>query len=698
VSTVYDLLATLGIDASDYDSGLQGAEGRADEFSSTISGLGAVGGGILAGGLMAGGAAAAFLGMELGAAVGEATEAQDIFVVLDTIIGNTGDTTGVTISMVNDLANSFSTLTKYSDDEILSAEGVIARFDQINSTAFPQALSLSMDLATVMGTDLSSAALTVAKALAIPGEGLLRLKQAGVAFSDAETEMIQKMMDAGDTAGAQAFIMQTLEDSIGGTAEAAGGTASGQWRIFKNLLDNVLETVGTGLLPALTGLGATLTDYVARPETQAIIQGIADAIGDFANQVINWLPQAVEWIQNAFGWLSEHQGVIIGALAVIGVAIAAFVYTTVIPAAIAAISAIAPILLIMAAVAGVVWLVYEAWTNNWGGIRDKLMEVWAVIQPVLQTVWNWLATNIPLAVQAMANWWSTVLVPALQAAWAWIQGNIIPLLQTLWDWFQNYLANAIAYYSALWSQVLLPAIQAVWDFILNVLWPLFVAVAEFLGAVFGLVIQALAAVWTNLLLPALTAVWTFITTNVLPLFQAVASFIGAVFNLALTVMAGIWQNVLRPAIQTVFEWIANKLQPAFAAIAAFWTGTVIPIIQNLSAWFLEHLTPALATVGGWIQDIIGWFNDLTESIQNIKLPDWLEPGSPTPFELGLRGIADAMSELIRGELPAFSAQMNLLPEGAGAQGNIYNYYISNAGVDAAELERIQHRQELLYGY
>ena len=29
----------------------------------------------------------------------------------------------------------------------------------------------------------------------------------------------------------------------------------------------------------------------------------------------------------------------------------------------------------------------------------------------------------------------------------------------------------------------------------------------------------------------------------------------------------------------------------------------------------------------------------------MELPDWLKPGSPTPFEMGLRGISDALDEL-----------------------------------------------------
>lgn len=652
MSTVYDLMATLGIDTSDYDQGLDDAEGRAGGFSSVISGLGAVGGGILAGGLALAGAAATALGAGLAIAWNEASEAQDNLVILETIIGNTGDTTGVTVDMVNDLATSMSTLTRYEDDQVIAAGAVLARFEQINSDAFPRALSLSADLATVLGVDLTSASLMIGKALAVPGEGLLRLKQAGVAFTDEEEAMIQAMMDAGDTAGAQAYIMERLEEAIGGAAEAAGGTAAGQWQIFKNQVSNIFETLGAGLIPALTDLGTTLNEYVARPEVQEIIEGISTAIGDFAANVVAWLPTAVEWIQNAFGWLMDNKGVIVGVLAAVGVAIAAFAINSAIALA-PLVAELAPIYLVLAVIAGAAYLLYEAWANNWGGIRDTLTEAWAAIQPVLQLVWDWLSVNIPLAIQAVSEWWSTVFLPTITAAWAWVQANIFPIIQTLVDVYIAYLITYVQNLALIWNTYLLPALQAVWEFISGTLWPLFQAVAEFIGAVFGLVVEALAAIWTGILLPALTAVWDFIITYVWPLFQAVAEFIGAVFNLVLTVLAGIWENVLQPAIQTVYEWIADKLQPIFETLAKFWEDTVMPIIEALSAWFDEHLSPAFETLGGWVQKVIDWFNGLTDAIQNISLPDWLTPGSPTPFELGLRGIADALEEVNRTGLPEF---------------------------------------------
>jgi hypothetical protein len=633
MSTVRDLLASLGIDISEYKSGLKDAEGDTNAFERVVSGLGVVGGGILASGMAAGVAGTIALGAELVRDVQAAAEAQEAQVLLQNTLRNTGGVTGVTAALVNGLANQYSLMTRYEDDVIVSAGGVLARFKEINSDAFPEALVLSMDLANSLGIDLPNAARMVGMALAKPGEGLLRLKQAGVVFTDQEEEMIAQMVAAGDTAGAQALIMDALKGSIGGAAEAAGSTAAGQWTIFQNQITGIRETIGGALLPALTSLGEGINTYLSKPETQKFIQGIATAIGEFAQKVVAWLPTALTWIKNAFGWLSENRGLIIGALVAIGVAIAVFVYTTVIPAAIAIITATWPIILAILAIVAVVWLVYEAWTNNWLGIKDALMGVWNAIQPVLQQLWTWI---------------------------------------------QVHVATAVSNLSIIWNTVLLPALQAVWQYIATVLWPIFVAIAGFLGAVFGAVIKVLAGIWQNILLPVLTVVWNFIANTLWPLFQAIGGFIGAVFNVVFTILAGIWQNVVLPALQAVAKWLGEKLQPAWKLMSDFINDKVMPILKTVGEFLGTILRPIFDAISTAISTVIGWITSMTDALNNITLPDWLTPGSPTPFEIGLLGIADALDAVSRKELPSLAMGLNVLPEALSMSGE------NAAGMTGAE--------------
>jgi len=75
-----------------------------------------------------------------------------------------------------------------------------------------------------------------------------------------------------------------------------------------------------------------------------------------------------------------------------------------------------------------------------------------------------------------------------------------------------------------------------------------------------------------------------------------------------------------------------------------------------------------------LRDAIGWvidkWNKMKQAAQDAinAIPPWLRPGSPTPFELGLRGIGDAMGDVNRqmGSLGgSLSPQMPMAGQGAG---------------------------------
>lgn len=602
------LIAALTLDNEQYRKALGES---IDEGQSVVDQLGNLGGGIMTG--IGVGALTAVAGgvVLLEQAAEEAMAAEEVTAKLNATLANTGDVTGVTAGMVDELANKYQGLTKYEDDNIKAGGEVLARFDEINKDAFPDALRLSLDLAERLGMDVPNAAELLGKALADPGVGLMKLKAAGVVFTDQQEEMINKMMESGDQAGAMALIMDTVNETVGGAAEAAGNTASGMWQRLKNQWGNILELIGTGLLPLIMQLGQGLMEYLNRPQVVAFIdklaksvawlarivgmffrdlasgnlidfftaaedgtsamQGILEAFGmseDVAMQWADKINTAMQWVINSFSWLvtqfQTNQGLVVAVLAVIGAAIAAWVYTVVIPAAVAAITAMAPILLVMAAIALVAYLVYEAWTNNWGGIRDTLTTLWeGTLKPALTQLVQWLKVNIPLALKAL---------------------------------------------SAFWTNTLLPAIQQVWSFLQTYIFPLFQAVAKVIQAVFGLALKVVAGYAQNILIPALRSLWNWIEKNILP------------------------------AVSKLANWLSSKLKPAFAAI-----------------------TDAISKVINWLMSLQSWLNGLT-------LPSWLTPGSPTPWEIGLWGIYDALRAVARGGLPPFEAALALSPVAPAALG------------------------------
>ena len=99
---------------------------------------------------------------------------------------------------------------------------------------------------------------------------------------------------------------------------------------------------------------------------------------------------------------------------------------------------------------------------------------------------------------------------------------------------------------------------------------------------------------------------------------------------------------------------------------------ILPIFQSWS--------DSIGGISGVIETVVGWIKKLTDNLGKIKLPDWLTPGSPTPFEMGLRGIADAMQDVNK-----LSGNVSLTPLGlafaraGGNNTNNYNLNINQAG-------------------
>lgn len=173
----------------------------------------------------------------------------------------------------------------------------------------------------------------------------------------------------------------------------------------------------------------------------------------------------------------------------------------------------------------------------------------------------------------------------------------------------------------------------------------------------------------------------------------------------------IWTTALGPALAQLAETLGldtEKLGEAVGGIDAFETilwlaeGAVTGVVAGVQLLTIGvHLAKgAVEWIKGvfqgferalWgVQNALKWVRDWIDAVAHSirclgRLPDWLTPGSPTPFELGLRGIGDAIRDL-----PELSFDVNAaLTSQAGAQGAttggfvIHNYF----GRDSVREER-----------
>jgi hypothetical protein len=114
-------------------------------------------------------------------------------------------------------------------------------------------------------------------------------------------------------------------------------------------------------------------------------------------------------------------------------------------------------------------------------------------------------------------------------------------------------------------------------------------------------------------------------------------------------------------------------------------GVIITAIE-LTALAFQGLAWAIEQIKTAIDWVIGAWNDMRRAAEDAidAIPDWLIPGSPTPFELGLRGIGDAMKGLDFGTM-AVTAGGGAAAGGGGVVVNLtYSPTVSLA--DQAEAE------------
>lgn len=164
---------------------------------------------------------------------------------------------------------------------------------------------------------------------------------------------------------------------------------------------------------------------------------------------------------------------------------------------------------------------------------------------------------------------------------------------------------------------------------------------------------------------------------------------------------------------TVFPVIAGLIGavslPVIALIAAIGALIAVILIFGKDAWNTVTMVAKIIEIElgrayNWlsskflsiwngitnaIQNVINWVKNLASELANLIIPSWLRPGSPTPFEIGLRGIGSAMKDLSLQALPEFGAQF-ALPNASIPVGN----NLSNNSEVVDLLRSISNKKEL----
>lgn len=235
--------------------------------------------------------------------------------------------------------------------------------------------------------------------------------------------------------------------------------------------------------------------------------------------------------------------------------------------------------------------------------------------------------------------------------------QIVEWLVGAWETIKNAIATAIDF---VWQNVLQPFI--LW-FSTKIM-PTITLVGALFQAVFGAVGAVLGVFWA-------------VAKKV---FGAIAAIMmvqlkSAVFALkfAFLLLKNNFDNLVTAA-KIVWSFLKDKLQPIFKSIREFIVNLFNAALQQFKMK-IQNAKDAIVKIIGYLQTFKDWLNRIKDTILNIKLPDWLTPGSPTPFELGLLGINDALQKVNRsmaGSPLAGGATFATVPAGVGGGAVRYN--------------------------
>ena len=168
--------------------------------------------------------------------------------------------------------------TLFSQDDFIQSFNILSSFRAIAVESFTEVSEVAADIAQVMGSDVKSATVQLAKALEDPKRGLTALSRSGITFNEAQTETIKKLVDSGKLLDAQALVLETIKGQYEDAATAAGKGFAGALDLLSENAGDAAEALGKGLEPAATDAANALAavfeqiSKIPAPAGQAALQ------------------------------------------------------------------------------------------------------------------------------------------------------------------------------------------------------------------------------------------------------------------------------------------------------------------------------------------------------------------------------------------------------------------------------------------
>jgi len=439
--TLKKLLVSLGVESGPFDKGMDAAEKKTKHLEGTFDNLSKVGMGITAGIAVGIGAGAAALASTVAPATDLAESINAVNVVFEEgseEILAYGENAAISVGLSNRAFGQMSA-------EMGAMLGNVGVAEEELAGETISLMERASDMASIFNTDVDQAFGAIQSA--IKGE-FNPLEQFGVKMNQAMinakamemglADATGEISDAAKAQAALALVYDQTDKYAGDFQNTSDGLANSQ-RQLAAIMEDTKAAVGAGLTPALETIAGVIKDIAASPEFAEFLEGMIAGVTRLGDYLGEKVPIWIENFRTFTGWLSENKGVVVGVLAAMGVAVLAFGYT-VAAAAVTAMIPMLPVIAIMLAVAGLAYLVYEAWTKNWGGIQEKvaaakefIVNTFTALKEGVLEAWNTLMTALQPIFDAFKS--------AMEGDWTSFGENLRIAWDNAWQFIKDAFTN-----------------------------------------------------------------------------------------------------------------------------------------------------------------------------------------------------------------------------------------------------------------
>lgn len=209
----------------------------------------------------------------------ESVDASNEQAQLAAALKSTGEAAGFSAQQLNAMASSMASNSIFSEGDINKAQTRLLAYTNIVGEQFPEAMQAVIDMSARLGMSVEQSAETIGKALDVPSQGLTALSRQGFRFTEEQKKAVEQLEKTGQTAKAQAIVLDALKASYGGAAAAARDTLGGALLALQEQFRTLL-TGSDGSVGGMKDAVEELIKVLRSPEVKAAFDTLGTLIAN----------------------------------------------------------------------------------------------------------------------------------------------------------------------------------------------------------------------------------------------------------------------------------------------------------------------------------------------------------------------------------------------------------------------------------